>query len=381
MPPAFVHFDLRIIEPSFSSPLLGAILELEHLRKLRLHGDTPVPIFYQIKDIFHMLESLGSARIEGNNTTLADYIESKIDPESSKSEHTMEIANIEVAMDFIEKSITEGSPIDHELVRHLHYMSVNNLTREGDKTPGSYRNISVKIQKSNHTPPDAVLVQPYMDDLLNFINNDNDKRYDLLKIALAHHRFAWIHPFSNGNGRVVRLMTYALLIKFGFNVRAGGRILNPTAVFCNNRDKYYEMLSKADAGTDKGLEEWSTYMLTGILEELSKVDILTKYSELKEKILFPAIEYASMRQLITQTEKSILRTAIEKGSFKSADLGKAAPNLTTRQRTYQLQKLSDNKMIRPVKSGSRIYTIQFTDNVLIRGIVDSLVREGLVPKL
>ncbi|WP_171253366.1 Fic family protein, partial [Acinetobacter baumannii] len=67
-------------------------------------------------------------------------------------------------------------------------------------------------------------------------------------VALAHHRFGWIHPFGNGNGRVVRLFTYSLLIKYGFNVTTGGGILNPTAVFCNDRNKYYEMLSIADNG-------------------------------------------------------------------------------------------------------------------------------------
>jgi Fic family protein len=36
-------------------------------------------------------------------------------------------------------------------------------------------------------------------------------KYDLMKVALARHRFAWLHPFSNGNGRVVRLLTYAML--------------------------------------------------------------------------------------------------------------------------------------------------------------------------
>jgi Fic family protein len=63
-----------------------------------------------------------------------------------------------------------------------------------------------------------------------------------MKVAQVHHRVGWIHPFKNGNGRVVRLLTYAMLIQYGFNERAGGRVLNPTAVFCNNRDIYYDML-------------------------------------------------------------------------------------------------------------------------------------------
>lgn len=49
--------------------------ELKHLRRLQLSGTTAPAVFMQIKQIFHFLESLGSARIEGNPTTLADYIE------------------------------------------------------------------------------------------------------------------------------------------------------------------------------------------------------------------------------------------------------------------------------------------------------------------
>lgn len=91
-------------------------------------------------------------------------------------------------------------------------------------------------------------------------------------MALAHHRFGWVHPFCNGNGRVVRLLTYALMIKYGFNVKAGGRVLNPTAVFCNDREKYCEMLAHADAGSPAHLERWCVYVLQGVLAELQKVD-------------------------------------------------------------------------------------------------------------
>ena len=81
MAPAFVDFPLRIVTPDYASPLTDVVMELEHLRRLALKGDTPSAVFHQLKDIFHTLESLGSARIEGNHTTLADYIESKIYPD------------------------------------------------------------------------------------------------------------------------------------------------------------------------------------------------------------------------------------------------------------------------------------------------------------
>ena len=77
----FKHYDLRFVEPLFASDLTDSIINLEHLRKRRRLGGTTHPaIFFQLKNVFHFLESIGSARIEGNNTTIAEYIGTKIDP-------------------------------------------------------------------------------------------------------------------------------------------------------------------------------------------------------------------------------------------------------------------------------------------------------------
>ena len=157
-------------------------------------------------------------------------------------------------------------------------MTVQEREREGDRTPGAYRQAPVRIAQSKHLPPEAFQVPGYMQELVAFVNHDDLPKYDLMKVALAHHRFGWIHPFGNGNGRVVRLLTYALLMKYGFNVNTGGRVLNPTAVFCNDRERYYEMLGVADTGTTAGLEAWCIYVLKGVKDEIAKVDRLTDYT-------------------------------------------------------------------------------------------------------
>jgi Fic family protein len=241
MTPTFRHFDLGLLNPPFDSPLLDVITELEHLRRLQLKGDTPGSVFYQLKHIFHMLESLGSARIEGNHTTLADYVESSVVGTTQGTDQLREISNIEEAMSYIEGAIEKGTPISEQFIRELHSIAVRDLEREGDTTPGAYRRGNVTISMSTHKPPEPSYVPSYMQQLTDFINKDDNRKYDLMKVAQAHHRFGWIHPFSNGNGRVVRLLTYAMLIKYGFNMKAGGRVLNPTAVFCNDRERYYAM--------------------------------------------------------------------------------------------------------------------------------------------
>ncbi len=101
--PTFLHHDLELLNPSFDSPLVDVLAELEYLRRLNLAGSTPPQVFFQLKSIFHILESLGSARIEGNHTTLADYVDSKVAGRQKASDQLREVANIEAAMDYVEE--------------------------------------------------------------------------------------------------------------------------------------------------------------------------------------------------------------------------------------------------------------------------------------
>lgn len=377
--PTFSHHDLALLNPSFDSPLVDVLNELEHLRRLQLQGSTPAPLFFQLKHIFHMLESLGSARIEGNHTTLADYVENRVEGTEAASDQLREIANIEKAMSYIEQTVAPGVPLTEHFIRELHAITVETLEREGDRTPGAYRQAGVRIAQSEHLPPEGVLVSGYMQELVGFINRDDPRKYDLIKVALAHHRFGWIHPFGNGNGRVVRLLTYALLIKYGFQVTTGGRVLNPTAVFCNDRDRYYAMLATADTGTAEGLEAWCMYVLQGVLDELRKLDHLMDFEYLKSRILVPALAHARDRAWITPLEEKILKAAADAGVAKAADLAKAMPAMTDAQRTYQIRKLVERRMLLPLKPGARQYTIAFANNYLMRGVIAALAADGFIP--
>uniref|UniRef100_UPI0025EBD1CD hypothetical protein n=1 Tax=Iodobacter sp. TaxID=1915058 RepID=UPI0025EBD1CD len=129
--PAFCHQDLTLLNPAFDSPLVDVVTELEHLRRLQLGGTTPALVFFQLKSIFHMLESLGSARIEGNHTTLADYVESRLEEQpATPSDQLREMANIEEAMTYIEDHFESGQNVTEHFVRELHAIAVCDLKRE-----------------------------------------------------------------------------------------------------------------------------------------------------------------------------------------------------------------------------------------------------------
>ncbi len=380
MKPSFNEVKLRIVSPSFDSPLTDTLMELNHLRRQRLGGTTAPWIFFLYKNIFHILESVGSARIEGNRTTISEYIEQKIANSERSSERFSEIANVENAMDFIEESIADGSEITHRFIRELHHLAVDGLTDEGDKTPGAYRTWNVQISKSDHLPPEAYSVQAYMDELLDFINKKDLGKYDLLKTATAHHRFTWIHPFGNGNGRIVRLLTYAMLIKYGFNVK-DGKLINPTAVFCNDRDLYYAKLSEADIDTDESLLSWSDYVLTGILEEVSKINKLLDFDYLYKHIMLPTVQLGVERGYLNLTEANILSVGIKLQKFIASDLDGALKKMTPRQRTHQLAKMKDSGFIKPFKDKSRTYYVSFKNNFLMRSVISILEKEGFIPPI
>ena len=373
-------FDLKIVTPTFESPLMNLIIELDYLRKKQIYGTTPPFIFFQLKSIFHMLESLASARIEGNNTTVARYVETKIDSSPTSENALKEIGNMEGCLEFIDEHIGD-SEINRPFVSELHKRAVMDLPPppdgEGDANPGAYRTHNVSIKNSAHEPPDPTSVAPLMDVLFEFIRTGDEPKYDLLKIAIAHHRFVWIHPFGNGNGRTVRLFTYAMLVKYGFSVNKY-RILNPAAVFCNQRSDYYNNLALADTGDDANMLIWCEYVLTGLKNEIEKIDRLLEYDFLRKKILLPAVDYATERRLVTELESKILRKAIDKQIIQASDLAGIVHSQHLSERSRVIRRLKDRKMLKSLPDSPRKYTIDFFGNYLLRGIIEMLNKEGFV---
>ncbi len=378
---AFLHYDLKLVEPSFGSSLTDLIIELDHLRKKPLGGSTHPKVFFQLKHIFHTLESIGSARIEGNNTTIAEYIETKLTESKNVPPSIKEIQNIEKAMAFIEENVKDY-PINRAFLSEMHKMIVDGLLPppdgEGDVTPGEYRKVNLKINKSAHKPPEWLKVEDYIGELIEFVNRENSPKYDLLKTAIAHHRFVWIHPFGNGNGRTVRLFTYAMLVKTGFNFNVG-RIINPTAVFCSNRNDYYSKLSEADKGTDEGIITWVEYVLKGLKEEIEKIDRLSDYNILKKEILIPTISHSLERKYINDVESKILKKAIEMQVIQAADVKEFFSGKADAEVSRQIRKLIDKKMLVPEKEGTRKYVLRFDNSYLLRSVIKLLGEKGFLP--
>ena len=237
-----MHDKYAIPRLDFGPELVATLFEIERLRADIGTGTTPYDTYVELHRLFDVVMSVVSARIEGNHTTVYDAIEQVGSGATTYEDHFREIANIAETARFIDQ-IDPRAPLSHSFVRELHRRTVDELLREGDPHPGAYREVEVAITGSAHVPPSWVTVHAEMTSLLEFANAPRPLHEQMLQIAIAHHRFVWIHPFQNGNGRVSRLFTYAMLRKTIFATR-GCSALKPTAVFGNQREAYIAALER-----------------------------------------------------------------------------------------------------------------------------------------
>lgn len=379
--------SIKIPDPSWWSKLANIILDLEKLRSKEIYWEIPPHIFFQLKDVFQMLETLGSARIEWNNTTLAEYVDKVIERKGKhqavdKQEWQLEIENIEKAIDFIEKNTDCETQINRAYISELHKIVTHGLTPppnwEGSKNPWNLRNHNVVIHKSNHIPPDYGFLLDYFEHFIDFINDTHFEQYQLLMVAIAHHRFAFIHPFDNWNGRMGRLLNYAFLIKLWF-AKEESRIINPSSVFYTDRDKYYEKLWIADSLSNDGLLDWSEYFLLWLKNEVEKIDSLLNKGYVKKNILIPTIKFSLDRKILTEDEYKILEYIIWKKDMliKSEELWKLWITDSVKKSRI-MSKLKNKKIIHSISEWWRIYTISFVDNNLLRGVIEILQKEWFV---
>jgi Fic family protein len=90
------HITIPVL--SFDDPIVNGIFRLERIRGRGLEGTTHPAVYAELKQVFQLLESLASARIEGNHTTIDDMVEDGFRSSNTMSEPLREIANAEDAL-------------------------------------------------------------------------------------------------------------------------------------------------------------------------------------------------------------------------------------------------------------------------------------------
>ncbi len=153
------------------------------------------------------------------------------------------------------------------------------------------------IAGSNHKPPKYFQVHDYdyMEELIRFIAQPNFPKNDWFKTATAHHRFIRILPFDNGKGGAFVCLRSAG--RRGVEVDAG-RMLNSTAVFAVTETSILDDLPAADFRDEPDMTAWSEYVLSGLKQEMEKIDRLMDYPCLKQDVIMPAIVRLRDRKML-----------------------------------------------------------------------------------
>ena len=113
---------------------------------------------------------------------------------------------------------------------------------------GVWRPAGIEIAGSKHKPPGAHLVAELVEHLCDYVN-DNWTSSPIHLSAFTMWRLHWIHPFTDGNGRTTRALSYLVLcVRLGYRLPGTNTI---PAQIAANKPPYYEALEAADQAFGK----------------------------------------------------------------------------------------------------------------------------------
>jgi Fic family protein len=217
-------------------------------------------------------EATSSSRIEGTQTNIEESLQKieYIDPE--KRDDWEEVQNYIKAMNYAVAAL-DKLPVCSRLLCDTHKVLMQGV-RGKYKQPGEFRRSQNWIGGASIN--DAVFIPPHhedvvglMADLEHFLNDELYPVPHLIRIAIAHYQFETIHPFSDGNGRIGRLLITLYLVSKGILTRP---TLYLSDFFEKHKSLYYDNLTRVRTHND--LVQWIKFFLEGV-RQISEGSIQT----------------------------------------------------------------------------------------------------------
>lgn len=281
--------------------------------------------------------------IEGHDTTPRE-IDRALSKDYSTEPKKRALQEVAVAHIDVQKMIDDGLapdfyPLSSRYGQWIHKEFYERLpeesrwTPEDPKTgkkksvfPGKYRDGEVSVGR--HIPPLAENLDRF---LVRF-----DEAYDVSKLSklqriisipASHHRYAWIHPFYDGNGRVVRLMSYAALKK----IDVGSELWSVARGLARQKDEYKALLQAADEprrgdldgrGTlsETALVKFCEFFLSVCIDQVGFMSDLLDFKVMSERMRIHVEEMIAMKEL-PKGSYSLLREALLIGEFERGKVG------------------------------------------------------------
>lgn len=247
-----------------------------------------------------------------------------------------EIAGYRDALNLIHQSAKEMR-LTANVVRQLHKVLFGYLPRSGgswkmtDNEIGE-RSADGTLKRVRFVPVAAVATPAAMDELAaSYRRAVESGRHDpLVLVPLAILDFLCIHPFTDGNGRIARLLTLMLLYHFDYRA---GRYISLERLFEESWESYYETLEASSRGWHEGEHDvfpWMRYFW-GVL--------LKAYAEFEERVGMITTGRGS------KTEQ--VRSAVERmvKPFAISELQRLTPGVSKEMVRHVLRQLRDEGLL------------------------------------
>lgn len=228
------------IDVGYRDKLQPFFNRLQTKREL-LNNSRPMPdiALRKIREALTIEWIYNSNSIEGNTLTLREtqmVLQDGITIKGKSLREHFEAKNHEKALDYLYKLSNTNYKINSSDILSIHALILNSIE---DDYAGRLRNYGVRISGANFVPPNAQKVSGLLDELIEFVIKNPLQLNEIELATVFHHKFVWIHPFFDGNGRTVRLAMNLLLLKAGYT---------PAIILKNDRKKYYTALNSANQG-------------------------------------------------------------------------------------------------------------------------------------
>jgi len=298
----------------------------------------PEGIHTALSDLVRSMNCYYSNLIEGHDTHPID-IERALKEDYSSDLKKRNLQLEAKAHITVQKWIDEGSlkekATSKESIQEIHRRFCELLPEEllyienpetGEQLkviPGKLRQNDVKVGR--HIPPSPGALDRFLSKYESSYRNLG-KSESIIAAAAAHHRLAWIHPFLDGNGRVARLVSYAMLLD---TLDTGG-IWSIARGLAKNVDTYKQHLANCDLPrrndldgrgnlSEEALAAFTEFFLTTCIDQARFMEELVQPERLRIRILMWAEEEIRMGNIQHKSEK-ILEAILYKGKLARSEV-------------------------------------------------------------
>jgi len=334
---AIHQFEPLLLTPAH--PELDALAEDLSARALELKGLVHPATGARIAELLRGVNSYYSNRIEGQHTH-PRQIERALRKDFDEAPEKARLQRLAIAHIDTQKEMESWLAADPALsvysadfIARLHASFYGKLpagervTDQGDAIiPGKWRTKDVQV--GAHVAPAWRAVPDFLARLEQVYSAEKGTARQLIALACAHHRLAWVHPFRDGNGRVMRLQSQAALLRQG----AGSGLWAVSRGLARDVQAYYARLADADQArqgdldgrgnlSEKGLAAFAKYFLETCLDQVTFMSGLLQLKDLRPRM-------RTYLKLLAETESDIraeaepalyhvfLAGSVKRGEFK-----------------------------------------------------------------